>query len=413
VEPRALSVCELGAYLSQRFSEDLLLRHLWVRGELSEIKRHSSGHTYFTLSEGESRLGGVLFRGDAFRQISWPRVGDAVLVEGRIAVYEARGVYQIYALRLIPLGAGAQSRAREELRRLLEREGLLDPRLKRPLPPFPEVVALVTSPTGAAVQDVIKVGGKRFPSCRFFVVPALVQGLGAPASLVRALRRAGHVPGVEAIMLVRGGGAREDLSPFDDEQVVRAARHSPVPLVTGIGHQTDLSLCDMVADASTPTPSAAVEKLLPDQQEILDRLGSLARRGHMTLSRSHDRASLQIDHWAQRGSRAVGSCLKEGEKTLDRLVQRHGAALGSALYEVGKALDLMEERLEALSPWHALRRGFPFCEREDGTPFVRGEELFPGDRLRLRFMDAVALAQVEAVERVIPPSEAFDRGIKP
>jgi len=214
-------------------------------------------------------------------------------------------------------------------------------------------------------------------------------------------------------MLVRGGGAREDLSPFYDEQVVRAARHSPVPLVTGIGHQTDLSLCDMVADASTPTPSAAVEKLLPDRQEILDRLESLARRGHMALSRSHDRASLQMDQWTQRGSRAVRSYLKEGEKTLDRLIQRHGAALGSALDGVGKALDLMEERLEALSPWHPLRRGFPFCEREDGTPLVRGEELFPGDRLRLRFMDAVALAQVEAVERAIPPSEAFERGIKP
>ena len=399
MEPRSLTVRELGAYLSQRFSEDLLLRHLWIRGELSEIKRHSSGHTYFTLADGECRLGGVLFRGDAFRQITWPRVGDAVLVEGRVSVYEARGIYQLYALRLLPLGEGAQTRAREELQSLLEREGLLDPRLKRPLPLYPEVVALVTSPTGAAVQDVVKVGGRRFPSCRFFVVPAMVQGLGAPASLVQALRRARHVPGVEAILLVRGGGAREDLSPFDNEQVVRAVRHAPVPLVTGIGHQTDLSLCDLVADAFAPTPSAAVEKLLPDRRELLSRLDMLARRMAMTLSRARERRLLQLAHLEQREHRAMESQLERVRRELDHLAQRSRTALENARENAGSSLDTFEGRLHALSPWHHLKRGFPACEGEDGVPITQGGLLRPGDRIRLRFVDASALVRVETVDQ--------------
>lgn len=408
MEPRPLSVRELGAYLAQRFSEDLLLRHVWIRGELSEIKRHSSGHTYFTLAEGECRLAGVLFRGDAFRQISWPRVGDAVLVEGRVAVYEARGVYQLYALRLLPLGEGAQNRAREELRRVLENEGLFDPRLKRSLPSFPEVVALVTSPTGAAVQDVIKVGGKRFPSCRFFVVPALVQGVGAPASLIHALRRAWHLPGVEAVVLVRGGGAREDLSPFDDEQVVRAVRHSPVPLITGIGHQTDLSLCDLVADASAPTPSAAAEKLLPDWQDLLPRLGGLERRMHMALVHTQQHVILQMDHLERREKHAMENVLGEGQRHLDRLTQRAQGAWENIFTNAVSSLEAMEGRLSALSPWHHLKRGFPFCERENGEPLLHGASLCLGERLRLRFVDAVALARIETVDVVAPPSEASE-----
>nr|HPJ48498.1 exodeoxyribonuclease VII large subunit [Synergistales bacterium] len=235
--PGILTVDELTRYISLLFEESETLSSLQVRGTLSGFKRHSSGHVYFTLLGEESRISCALFRSDAGRIPLWPADGDEVLVTGKAGVYGPRGAYQIYARTIRPLGEAAQTRAKKELMERLKREGLFEPALKRRLPPLPLRVALVTSPTGAAVRDVVKVARERFPLCRLLVVPTVVQGATAVEEIARGLVRAGSIPEVEAVMLVRGGGSRDDLNPFDEEEVVRAVRSCPVPVVTGLGHQ--------------------------------------------------------------------------------------------------------------------------------------------------------------------------------
>ena len=245
---QVLSVDEVAFRVKKMLEYDPLLSNLTVEGELSDLKRHSSGHVYFMLKGAKASVPCVMFRSDAAGMLLWPRVGDRVILQGRVDLYAERGTVQVYARKMFPLGVGAAARAKEELRLKLEKEGLFSDMRKRPLPPYPRRAVCVTSPTGAAVRDVINVFRRRYPSAELVVVPCLVQGLQAPESIAAALRRAGAVPGAEVILLVRGGGSREDLNPFDDEELVREVARSPLPLVSGVGHEVDWSLCDMAAD---------------------------------------------------------------------------------------------------------------------------------------------------------------------
>ena len=252
-----VTVDEMTASVREALFREPSLQNLSVRGELLGFKLHTSGHAYFTLLGANSRVACVLFRSYANSVLVWPKDGDEVLVRGKIDVYGARGSYQIYATTLLPLGAGAKARAKEALRLRLEQEGIFDSRLKRPLPRYPERVAVITSPTGAALQDILKLHSLRFPCAELIVIPSLMQGLGAPEEIVRAFELARRIRGLSCVMLARGGGNRDDLDIFDNESVVRAIRLSPVPVITGLGHQIDSTLADMAADAAAPTPSGA------------------------------------------------------------------------------------------------------------------------------------------------------------
>ena len=222
--PRSqLTVDELTSHIQGLFTSDATLKSIVVSGEIAEFKKHTSGHCYFTLLGEESRVACAIFKQYAGFIPKWPDNGDSVLVEGSVGIYPQRGVYQLYARRLVPVGAGAIERARREVKERLEKEGLFAPELKRAVPPYPRKVALVTSETGAAAWDVIRVAGRRYPACRILVVPAQVQGIEAPFEIERALSRIAAVPGLDCVLLVRGGGSREDLVPFDDERVVRLA----------------------------------------------------------------------------------------------------------------------------------------------------------------------------------------------
>lgn len=247
-----VTVDEMTASVREALFREPSLQNLSVRGELLGFKLHTSGHAYFTLLGANSRVACVLFRSYANSVLVWPKDGDEVLVRGKIDVYGARGSYQIYATTLLPLGAGAKARAKEALRLRLEQEGIFDPRLKRPLPRYPERVAVITSPTGAALQDILKLHSLRFPCAELIVIPSLMQGLGAPEEIVRAFELARRIRGLSCVMLARGGGNRDDLDIFDNESVVRAIRLSPVPVITGLGHQIDSTLADMAADAALP-----------------------------------------------------------------------------------------------------------------------------------------------------------------
>lgn len=388
-----LTVDDLTFRISAALLTDPALQSAVVRGELAELKRHTSGHVYFTLLGGESRISCALFRNYLPYVPKWPRDGDEILAEGSVSIYPPRGNYQLIVRRLVPVGEGAAERARRELKARLEGEGLFDPRLKRPLPRYPEKVAVVTSRTGAALQDVIAVSGKRMPSCSIVVVPAQVQGYDAPEQIVRALSRAGRCPGLDCVLLVRGGGSRDDLVPFDDERVVRAVRNCPVPIVSGVGHEVDETLCDLAADVFAPTPSAAAERVFPDRREILRHL-------------AHWRSSMtsEVEGAIASCSKDLVSCLQRGGRAMERelLDRRSSLALRSSRLQRGMERRLCEGRerlgkaaasLDGLSPLKSFDRGFVLCEK-DGQPVRSVLSLDAGDEVNLRFRDGDATAMI-------------------
>lgn len=393
--PTTLTVDEISFRIASLFLKDPVMQSVGVRGELSELKKHSSGHVYFTLLGKESRISCALFRSYASYVPEWPRNGDEVVAEGSITVYAPRGGYQLLVKRLVPLGKGAADRARLELMARLEAEGLFSPSLKRPFPAYPARVAVVTSATGAALRDVLAVASKRMPSCELVIIPATVQGYEAPASIAEALGRIASVAGVECAMLVRGGGSRDDLSPFDDERVVRAVRSSPVPLVTGVGHEIDETLADLAADLHAPTPSAAAERIFPDRRDILRLLD------HRLAS---SRAALELD--ISKKLRSVDSLLSRSARVLEKEIMARNASLQLAssglLSAVEHALAESRERLasnaaslDGLSPLKAFDRGYIVCEKE-GVPVLRAAELSSKDEVRLRFRDGNVDANVHS-----------------
>ena len=401
--PTGLTVDELTAYREDKFRQDPILAELVVHGELLEFKRHTSGHVYFTLGGSRSRLSGVMFRSDASLVPEWPRKGDEVLVRGQISVYAARGTYQVYARRLFPLGQGAMARAREELRRRLEAEGLFDPRRKRPLPPMPLCVAVVTSPTGAAVRDVVKVARVRFPQARLVVVPALVQGLDAAASIAGGLRRAAGVDGADLVILARGGGSRDDLNPFDDEESVRAVASCPLPVVTGVGHQVDTTLCDLAADFVTATPSAAAERVFPDVKDLSKHVATLGERMGLAVSGRIRSLSDVLEQFFQRAVRTVrrGYLLPAFERT-DDLKARLGRGARSACEAQRQRLASQAGLLQGLSPLFPLSRGYAVVEDAGGKRITSVSDVGTGQVLNLSLADGRLRVRTEEVFPRIP-----------
>ena len=383
--PSIQTVDELSGTIRTVITGSPLLRGLAVRGEIQNFKRHGSGHVYFTLAGVESRIAAVMFRSHTSGMVSWPNDGDEVVVTGNIDVYTKGGAYQLYAARIMPIGLGAQRRAREELRAALEREGLFDLRHKRPIPRYPSKAAVVTSPTGAAIRDILEVSLKRAPFVDIVVIPATVQGVEAPSLVSRAIAFAGRLPGVECVIVARGGGAKDDLSPFDDELIVRAVRSCPLPVVTGVGHQIDNSLADLAADAALPTPSAAAEAVFPDRREIELLLASWEGLTHSRTARAIERADASLAQMGERLSAKTEELFEGHENYLAdalRDITRH--ALSSA--ERGEAfLARAAAALHALSPLAALGRGFSICRDKRGRAIRSSAAVKPGDRISIQF----------------------------
>ncbi|MDR2175492.1 MAG: exodeoxyribonuclease VII large subunit [Synergistaceae bacterium] len=389
-----MTVDELNFHIQGLFASDAALKSVVVFGEISEIKRHTSGHCYFTLLGEESRVACAVFKQYAGFIPQWPESGDKVLVEGSVGVYPQRGVYQLYARRLIPAGAGAVERARRELQERLEKEGLFAPALKRPIPRYPSRVAVVTSETGAAAWDVVQVAARRYPACGIVVVGAQVQGAEAPGEIVRALSRAAALPGLDCVLLVRGGGSREDLVPFDDERVVRAVRACPVPVVSGVGHDVDTTLCDMAADLRASTPSAAAELVFPDRAELAARLSKTASRMEYAVRENIRKQRVHLAHALSSAASRTRRRLSEGTASLAAAGRRLSAAMALRLADAGAALAVRSASLDALSPLAVAARGFVTCER--GGRRVRSvRELNAGDEVELRFADGKAAAAVK------------------
>jgi exodeoxyribonuclease VII large subunit len=383
-----LDVDEVTRRITSLFESDGFLQSVRIQGEILDFKRHTSGHVYFSLTGRESRISCVLFRSDAARIPKWPQKGDEVYAEGRVSVYPARGVYQLYARRLLPIGQGAKARAKEELRARLEAEGLFDPRLKRPLPECPLRAAVVTSPTGAAVRDIVKVSSARFPQCELVIVPTQVQGAEAPGLIARALRRVRYLEGIDVVLLARGGGSRDDLNPFDEEEVVRAVRLCPVPVVTGLGHEIDTTLADLAADAAAPTPSAAAERVFPDRKTLKERVDTLRKRATNSVQKRLERLEAEVlrnrtalfSLTENRHCRKASSGLDSFEKDLQRTLRHLHSLWTSRLEQYSHALDV-------LSPLKVLARGYASCVTREGDLLVSVGQIGRGEPFRVQLKD--------------------------
>jgi exodeoxyribonuclease VII large subunit len=393
--PRSqLTVDELTFHIEGLFASDALLKSIVVSGEISEFKRHTSGHCYFTLLGKESRVACVFFKQYAGFVPKWPDNGDSVLVEGSVSLYPQRGVYQFYAKRLVPVGAGAIERARREVKERLEKEGLFAAELKRPLPPYPVKVALITSETGAAAWDVIQVAKRRYAACGIVVLGAQVQGLDAPADIVRAFYKVAAIPRLDCVLLVRGGGGREDLVPFDDERVVRAVRSCPVPVVSGVGHDVDTTLCDMAADLRASTPSAAAELVFPDRAEVDREILRMRQRMTYTLRKRLAGEKSQLDHVQTIAVSRVRRRLMTRTASCDAAFERLRSALALRAAEAREALAVRAASLDALSPLAVMARGFVTCER-GGERILSAKSLLVGENVEIHFKDGKIEAKVE------------------
>lgn len=396
----SLTVSHLTRYLRELLESDDLLQDVWVQGEISNYTRATSGHVYLTLKDAEAALRCVIWRTAAAR-ISIPlQSGMAIEAHGAISVYERDGTYQLYIDAVRPAGEGALFQAFLRLKARLEAEGLFDPARKRKIPPFPRRIGLVTSPAGAALQDMLNTLRRRYPLAEVLLAPTSVQGAEAPAEIVRALRalqRGAERPDV--ILVARGGGSLEDLWAFNDEQVVRAIAGCEVPVITGVGHETDFTLADFAADLRAPTPTAAATLATPDRADLRLELERQQHRleGTMRQYLAWARAALSLNR-ERLQRRSPLSRVREERQRLDARGERLARALYRRLERYRSSLAEHRAHLHSLNPLSVLQRGFAVIERPTGELVTRAAQAAAGDEVRLRLADGTLEAQIQHVE---------------
>lgn len=384
-----LTVTQLTNYLKNLLAGDPVLQEVWVRGEISNFRRPSSGHMYFTLKDDGAALRCVMFRG-ANRSLAFrPEDGMQVLAAGYIGLYERDGVYQLYVEHMEPGGVGALYAAFEQLKGRLEAEGLFAQELKKPLPSLPRRVGIVTSPTGAALQDIIKVARRRFPRIDLVLCPVAVQGEGAAQEIARGitlLDRHGHV---DVIIVGRGGGSLEDLWAFNEEVVARAIHAARTPVVSAVGHETDFTIADFVADVRAPTPTGAAMLVVPDEGELRRVLANSVTRLHQALRNRWLNERRRLERLLagpvfQRPTHRILVARQE----VDDLARQSRQGIATLLERRQAQLESLAGRLEALSPLAVLARGYSVTQRaDDGRIIRRYDEVAVGDAVTVTLAD--------------------------
>lgn len=381
------SVSELNAHIRTIIDRDPLLAGLAVRGELSNYKIYPSGHHYFTLKDAESSLRCVMFRSQAQRLRFRPENGMQVLVAGRVTVYPRDGAYQLYAVSIRPEGAGDLQVAFEQLKRKLEEEGLFDPRHKKPLPPFPRRIAVITSSAGAAVHDIIRVLGKRWPMAEIVLLPVRVQGPEAPPEIVGAIRYADRWKVADVIITGRGGGSIEDLWAFNDERVARAIYACGLPVISAVGHEPDVTIADYVADRRAATPSNAAEIAVPDREEILAALRQREGRLRQAVAAKLSVLAGRLRDLAARPALTDPDVYLGTRKVaLDYARASLAASAGDLLGGKRTGFASAAAKLDALSPLKVIARGYAVAEK-DGIPLRSAADACAGDRLDVIMRD--------------------------
>lgn len=437
------SVSDVNRYIKQKLERDEQVSDIWIRGEISNFIRHSSGHMYFTLKDGESRIKAIMFQGyNRFLKFV-PKDGTKALVRGSISVYERDGAYQLYAREMQPDGLGSLYLAFEQLKEKLAGEGLFATERKRPLPAFPRKVGVITSPTGAAIRDICTTIRRRFPQTEILIAPATVQGSDAPASIMTAIARMNRREDIDVLIVGRGGGSIEELWAFNDEGVARAIVRSRIPVISAVGHETDVTIADFVADVRAATPTAAAELAVPHHLEWRERIQNQEQRLHRLLriklvehrkrldqlqfSYALRRPQRRLDDARQRLSdaqlRAIGAMkqrvrhersslehlekllarspitqtVQKERKTIANLQNQLAQLIGRKVAESRLAWGASVAQLDALSPLKVMQRGFSLLYKEEEL-IKSVRQIASGDKLMIRLTDGTILAEALKIE---------------
>lgn len=376
------------------------LARLWVEGEISNIARPASGHVYFTLKDKSAQIRAAFFRQRQRGPTISLKDGDQVLVYGRVSLYEARGDYQLIVEQIEPAGEGALKRQFEVLKKKLAAEGLFDEDRKQELPELPTRIGVITSPTGAAIRDIVSILGRRFPSIPLVIYPSAVQGDAAPQELITALATAIRRAECDVLILARGGGSLEDLWAFNDEQLARAIAESPIPIVSAVGHEVDFTIADFVADLRAPTPSGAAELVVPDREDWLRVVKSLAMRISRLGRRTVEDLAQALDWLSRRLVQTSPTAMLERSRTrLAGLNQRLSTAVHGAVAGISHRLELAMRGLHSVSPLATLERGYAIVEEATtGKVLLSPSDVSPGDDIRARLAHGELIATVKSTE---------------
>lgn len=393
----ALSVKQLNFYVKNLIEGDPRLSNICVLGEISNLKNHySSGHIYFTLKDNDATVSCVMFRSFASRLKFDLENGMQVAVRGRVSVYEKDGQYRIYAEDITDAGLGDIARRFEQVKAKLEKEGLFDPDSKRPLPKFPKKIAVVTSRSGAAVRDILNILSRRWPVAEVLMCPVSVQGDFAVPEMLEALDRLYTLEGIDLCIIGRGGGSAEDLWAFNDEKLAYKIYEAPFPVISAVGHETDFTISDFVADLRAPTPSAAAELAVPDMAEILSQLGAYKDRLSNLLRLKFENCKLRLERVSLDKNTAV-EFLSAKAEIIDRLSDKLSVALKEKINTCKLVFSEKAGKLDALSPLKTMARGFVVAS-QDKKVLQSVKELKHNDLIDIRFTDGTVKAEVKEIK---------------
>lgn len=397
-ETRIYSVSELNGLIKELFDETPLFLQIAVRGELSNYKIYPSGHHYFTLKDSESSLKCVMFKSSALKLRFKPENGMSVTAFGRVSVYPRDGAYQLYCTGIMPEGTGDLQVAFEQLKKKLDEEGLFDASHKKPLPLYPEKIAVITSSAGAAVHDMIRILSHRWPMTKVLLLPVRVQGSEAPAEIAGAIRYANRHALADLIITGRGGGSIEDLWAFNDERVARAIYASSIPVISAVGHEPDVTISDYVADRRASTPSNAAEIAVPDASEERTALESYGIRASQAIDKQvkHMRTELKSLS-TRRVMQDAGAYLDDRRIELDHMRDKLAASMEAQLAQKTREQAGLAAALDAMSPLRVLMRGYAIAAQESGETVRSVKQLQIGQSLRLRVSDGSAKCTVNEI----------------
>lgn len=399
MEQNIIPVSQINEYIRFLLDRDELLNAVYVRGELSNYKVYPSGHHYFTLKDAGGALRCVMFRSSAQRLRFRPENGMQVIAFGRVAVFPRDGVYQLYCNALTPDGAGELSLAFEQLKQRLAQQGLFDGEHKKPLPRYPHTIAIITSPAGAAIMDMLRILGKRYPLSRVRLLSVRVQGEQAPAEIAAAIRYANRYHVADVIITGRGGGSIEDLWAFNDERVARAIFESEIPVISAVGHEPDVTISDFVADVRAATPSNAAELVAPDAQQLRKRLSllsaSMSQSMQKTLRLSRQRLTTLSE---KRVLQSPLNYIEDRRMLLDYQSTRLRAAGQKTLHEKKQHFIRLTASLDAMSPLKVLARGYSMVTDARGTLIRRAGQVQPGEQISVSLSSGTLHARVETIQ---------------
>lgn len=399
---RAVTVTELNTYVKNLFDSDHFLNRVSVKGEISNFTNHRSGHLYFSLKDEGGLVRSVMFRSAASKLAFVPEDGMKVIAKGTVSSFVRDGQYQLYVTSMEPDGIGTLYLKFEQLKKKLQAEGLFDESRKKPIPKIPTAIGVITSPTGAAIRDIIQILGRRFPFARVYLYPALVQGPDAPESLCRGIRFFEKHGGVDTVIIGRGGGSMEDLWAFNDETLARVIAACRLPVISAVGHEVDFTICDFVADKRAPTPSAAAELAVPETAELMHKIDNIVGRTQLLLSRSIERRRQTVRLLSERRIFTQPErMLDDRRMALDAISDALTRNTEQKLASSRSRMELLAGRINALSPLAVFMRGYAMAEAESGKIVSSVTEVSNGDPLRVRLKDGYLRTTVNSTEKDI------------